>query len=164
MPEFGRCVQVGIAEGGVSGKSEAVRGKIAGHVQAVLIVKTVGYPRVYIGESRAAAAVIAVLGQQAQNPVRIRGAAAHDEAGLFADGSFHVQPAGEQADTQRTVYPVLAAFLGFYGEYRRNASAVLRRNGTLVQLYILYDVRIEGAENTKEVAGIVDGVAVAEGI
>ena len=162
VPECQGGVDIGIIEGGVSAEGETVRGEIAEELERILLVEAVGYTQVGVGEASAAAGIGAVLRKQAQDPVRIRGAGACHEGGFLADGPFNMPPAGEEAYSQGPPDPVAVPFFGIYAEHRRDPAAVLRRNGALVQFHARDDIRVEGGEHAKEMAGVVDGVLVEQ--
>ena len=148
-PPQGR-IQVGIGERRVCGEREAVVGPVTERLQGIALVELMGDGGVHVLERRFAPVVMAVLGQQAQDPVGISGAATQQEGGLVLhQGAFQVQPAGEQAQSQGTADFLAVSLAGTDIQHRGNAAAVLGGNGALVQLCLLHQFGVEGGKDTE---------------
>ena len=136
---------------------------ISAHVKVVERGEFVREHQVGIVESGSTVLVSAFFGNQAQNPVGIRSACAKQErSAVFYDRTFEVKAAGEHTEAGITGEFLLVATLTVDVEHAREASAVLRRNITLIEFDIIHNIAVDGREETEQVVRVIDGVVVEE--
>ena len=73
-----------------------------------------------------------------------------------------MEAACEEAETEGALDLLGIAFPAPDVQHRGDAASELGRDGTLVQFYIVDNVRVESGEQAEEVAGVVDGSVVEE--
>ena len=162
LPDKGG-VEVAVPESRVSAKGEAVPGVVAIGLQRVVAVEPVGDSHVDVRESGRAAGIVAFLRQPLQDPVGIGGPGTGDDGGFpLHQRAFHVHAARQDADAGGSAPLLHVAVLACHFQDRRHASAVLRRDGTLVQFRLVHDIGIEGGEDAEQVGRVVDGVSVEQ--
>ncbi len=156
-------VDVSVVEGRIPAEGEAVRRVIGESAEGVVVVEAVGNAQVRIREAGAAARIGALFRKMFEYPVGIGGARTRDDGGFsLMQRTFHMEAAGQEADARRSAPALHVPVLAGYVQDRGDTSAVLGRNGTLVQFDAVHDVRIEGGEDAEQVRRVVDGVPVEE--
>ena len=156
-------VEVGIMEGRVPVEGETVPGPVCIGLDGVPVVHAVRDGAVQVAERGPSARIGAFLGEQAEYPVGIGGAASYDEGRtVLLQRSFEVETAGQQSEAERALDLLGVALAAADVQHGRDPAAELRGDGTLVQFDVVDDVGIERGEDAEEVAGVVDGAVVEQ--
>ena len=134
-------VQVEVAEGVVGFEGEMVPGPVGKGLDGIAGVGLVGNGCVRILERGLASVIMALLGEQSQDPVGIGGTAAQHEGGLvLGQGALQMEPAGKKTQTQGAAHFAGVTLAGADVQDGRYAAAIFGRDGALVQLGLGHQV------------------------
>ena len=149
-------VEIVIAESRIGAEREIILRCIGIQGEFVVVAQFMGQAEIDVGKIGGTAGIAAVfLRDPLQHPVGITLPHPENDRGTVLDQrALQMQAAGQQAQAQGAFELLHVAFLGGNFHDRGNASAVIRRDGTLVQFHTVDQRRIESGEDAEQVGRI----------